>query len=160
MYKLQIIDKKLLDTVTNQAQISGRKRMNHNFHSSYADPINRMLNAVEPGTYCRPHKHEHPDKREVFLLLRGKVAVYFFDNNGIIENIVELSAKSGIYGVDIPPRMWHTIVSLEPCSVVYEVKDGPYSKPDDKDFAPWAPAETDAGADGYLEKLIKAHAKP
>ena len=41
---------------------SPRLRLNHNFHDDLADPINRMLNALEPGTYLQPHKHENPDK--------------------------------------------------------------------------------------------------
>jgi cupin fold WbuC family metalloprotein len=155
MQKIQVIDKQLLQSVSEKAKASERKRMNHNFHSDYSDPINRMLNALEPGTYCRPHKHEYPDKREVFMVLRGSFAVFFFNDSGEITQVVKLSQHEGTYGVDIPPRIWHTLVCLEPGSVAYEVKDGPYFKPDDKDFAPWAPAEGNADADAYLASLMK-----
>jgi len=158
MDRIQIINNDLLQIVSQKAKASDRKRMNHNFHSHYSDPINRMLNALEPGTYCRPHKHEHPDKREVFLVLKGQFAVFFFNNEGGVTEIVKLSQADGIYGVDIPPRVWHTLVCLESGSVAYEVKDGPYFKPDDKDFAPWAPAEGDVGCDDYLKHLL-AHIK-
>jgi cupin fold WbuC family metalloprotein len=153
--EFKIIDERLLDQVSGKAKVAARKRMNHNFHADYSDPINRMLNALEPGTYCRPHRHEFPDKREVFIVLRGTFAVFFFDNTGQITRIVKLSQKEGVYGVDIQPRVWHTLVCLENGSVAYEVKDGPYFQPDDKDFAPWAPAEGTPEATKYLENLMK-----
>ncbi len=147
------IDSGLLDAVSAQAKASERLRMNHNFHTDFADPINRMLNALEPDTYCRPHKHEDPDKREVFLVLRGKLAVLFFNDTGEVTEVVKLDATAGSYGVEIPPGVWHTLVCLEPNSVAYEVKDGPYLQPLDKNFAPWAPAEGEEGVAAYLEFL-------
>jgi cupin fold WbuC family metalloprotein len=155
MNQLKIIDRELLNQVSEKAKESPRLRMNHNFHDNYTDPINRMLNALEPGTYCRPHKHEYPDKREVFMVLRGKFAVFFFNDTGKVTQVVALCQADGVYGVDIPPRVWHTLVCLEPGSVAYEVKDGPYFKPDDKDFAPWAPEEGSLDATDYLKGLLK-----
>jgi cupin fold WbuC family metalloprotein len=152
---LKIIDNNLLNEVSAKAKTVARKRMNYNFHDDYSDPINRMLNALEPGTYCRPHKHEFPDKREVFMVLRGTFAVFFFNDEGEVIKIVRLSQSEGTYGVDIAPRIWHSLVCLEPGSVAYEVKDGPYYQPDDKDFAPWAPAENSPEAAIYLEQLVK-----
>jgi hypothetical protein len=38
--------------------------------------------------------------------------------------------------------------------VCFEVKPGPYSAANDKDFAPWAPMEGDAGAGAYLDTLV------
>jgi len=154
MKNVKIIDKNLLDQVSGKAKDVARKRMNHNFHDDYSDPINRMLNALEPGTYCRPHKHEFPDKREVFIVLRGTFAVFFFNENGDVTQITKLSHAEGTYGVDIAPRIWHTLVCLENDSVAYEVKDGPYFQPNDKDFAPWAPAEGSDEASAYLTKLV------
>ncbi|MCA1745626.1 MAG: WbuC family cupin fold metalloprotein, partial [Bacteroidales bacterium] len=58
-----LINSRLLDALSLEAKEHPRKRKNHNFHTSLADPINRMLNAVEPESYVRPHKHEKPDKR-------------------------------------------------------------------------------------------------
>jgi hypothetical protein len=38
--------------------------------------------------------------------------------------------------------------------VCFEVGPGPYSAATDKDFAPWAPREGDAGAAAYLDALM------
>ncbi|MGD8861079.1 MAG: hypothetical protein PVI30_13820 [Myxococcales bacterium] len=41
-------------------------------------------------------------------------------------------------------------MALEPDTLIYEVKPGPWSAATDKSFAPWAPAEGDPGA-MYIE---------
>lgn len=147
------IDKEVLNCVIQQAKSAPRKRKNYNFHETFDDPINRMLNAVEPGSYVQPHKHEDPDKREVFLLLKGRMAVVFFDNNGNVNDHIILDNKEN-FGVEIPPSTWHTIIALETGTIVYEIKDGPYSVSDDKNFANWAPKEGDKNCHDYLNELI------
>jgi cupin fold WbuC family metalloprotein len=148
-----IIDQQLTASVTEEAKNSARFRKNYNFHQDYADPVNRMLNAIEPGTYVRPHKHESPDKFEVFIVLSGKALVIRFDDAGAILEHSILNRSSGIYGVEFAAREWHTIISLVSGTVLYEVKAGPYAPIDDKNFAPWAPIEGSPEAAGYLESL-------
>lgn len=149
------INDTLLDLLTIEAQRSNRLRMNHNFHMSPDDTLQRMLNAMEPGTYIRPHKHEAPDKREVFFALRGSLCIIEFTDDGDVSGHTILDAAKGNYGAEIAERSWHSIVSLESGSVAYEVKDGPYNPMDDKYFAPWAPAEGSPEAGIYLERLIE-----
>jgi cupin fold WbuC family metalloprotein len=114
-----------------------------------------MLNALEPDTYVQPHKHESPDKVEAFIILRGKVLVVEFDDAGNILDYCIISAEKEVFGCEIAPKTWHTIASLEPGSVVYEVKEGPYSPINDKDFAPWAPKEGDRDCQKYLKDLFE-----
>ena len=150
---LKIVSPKLLDELTQKAKISPRKRLNHNFHDDLADPVNRMLNAFEPGTYIQPHKHEDPDKREVFIVLRGSLVVVIFDDSGNPVDLILLDPSKGNYAIEIPPGVWHNVVSLESGTVVYEIKDGPYLPMNDKCFANWAPKEGELGCDEYLKKL-------
>lgn len=152
---MQIINSSLLKEVTEQARTSPRLRKNYNFHPTLDDILQRMLNALEPNTYCQPHKHENPDKVEAFILLTGKLLVIEFDETGNIKQHVILTRESGSFGAEIPARTWHCIVALEPATVVYEVKNGPYSPIDDKNFASWAPKEGDPGCAAYLHSLIK-----
>ncbi|MCF8227481.1 MAG: WbuC family cupin fold metalloprotein [Bacteroidales bacterium] len=149
------IDEKFIGDVSFRARKSERKRMNHNFHEFPEDTLQRMLNAIEPGTYIQPHKHENPDKREAFFVLRGRIAVVEFDDDGRVVDHIVLDARKGKYGAEISPRTWHVIISLEPGSVAYEVKDGPYDPENDKIFAPWAPAEGEPHAEEFNEKLVR-----
>ena len=150
---LKIVSPKLLDELSQKAKNSNRKRLNYNFHDDLADPINRMLNAFEPGTYIQPHRHENPDKREVFIVLRGSLVVAFFDDSGKPIDFILLDPKHGTYAIEVPPRVWHSVISLEHGTVVYEIKDGPYQQITDKNFASWAPKEGHPDCDEYLSSL-------
>lgn len=70
--------------------------------------------------------HRHPTKDESFVILRGKVRVITHDDDGSIIEDVVLSQESGNYGVDIPKNVWHKLESLEPGSVIFECKAGPF----------------------------------
>ncbi len=155
----KVVSQKILEELSNNALKSPRKRLNLNFHEDLADPINRMLNAFEPGTYIQPHKHENPDKREVFIVIRGSLVVVFFDNSGNPEEFILLDRRKGDFAVEIPPGIWHTIIALESGSVVYEVKDGPYLPMNDKNFAQWAPKESEEKCEQYLKKLTDQYYK-
>ena len=147
------IARSLMDLLSDGARHSSRRRKNLNFHFAGDDLLQRMLNAFEPGTYVRPHKHGEPEKREVFLLLRGRLLMVFFDDEGNITERKLLDQQQGNYGVEIPPGVWHAAVSLAEGTIVYEVKDGPYDPETDKQFAPWAPEEGSPEADEYLQQL-------
>ncbi len=119
-----IIDRALLDKVSEQAKASPRLRMNYNFHQSLDDKCHRMLNALEPGTEVPIHRH--PDKDESFVVLRGKVRSTTYNDDGFVIESVVLCQEDGLYGVDIPKGVWHKLESLESGSVIFECKEGPF----------------------------------
>lgn len=121
---MEIIDKKILDEVSKQAKASPRLRMNYNFHQSLDDLCHRMLNALEPGTEVPIH--HHPDKDETFVILRGKIRVTTYNDDGTLAESVILSQEDGCYGVNIPKNVWHTLEALEPNSCIFESKQGPF----------------------------------
>ena len=121
---MKIIDTQLLDEVSQQAKQSERLRKNYNFHQSLEDKCHRFLNAVEPGTEVPIHRH--PTKDESFVILRGKVKVSTYNDDGTVLDSIVLCAEEGRYGVDIPKGVWHAIESLEPDSVIFECKEGPF----------------------------------
>ena len=123
-----VIDKKLLDEVAERAKSSPRLRMNYNFHKSLDEKCHRFLNAVEPGTVVDIHRHLTKD--ETFVLLRGRVRVNTYYDDGSIMDSVELSPDDGRYGMNIPKGVWHNLESLETNSVFFECKEGPYSLED------------------------------
>lgn len=88
------------------------------------DNSQRMLNALEPGTVMPIHRH--PTKDESFVILRGKVRSTTYNDDGSIIDSVVLSQEDGVYGVDISKGVWHKLESLEPNSVIFECKEGPF----------------------------------
>lgn len=119
-----------------------------------------MLNALVPGTYVRPHRHDSDHQSEAFILLRGKLALLLFDEDGKVDfaNSRVLSPADGLFGMDIPPRLWHSLVALED-TVIYEVKGHPsggYVQERDKNFASWSPEEGSLESAAYLRKIEEA----
>ena len=125
---MKIIDEGLLNEVSFQAKNSPRLRMNYNFHQSLDEKCHRFLNAVEPGTVVEIHRH--PGKDETFVLLRGRVVVKTYDDDGSLIESVELCPDEGRYGVNIPKGVWHNLEVIEGDSVFFECKEGPYASHD------------------------------
>jgi cupin fold WbuC family metalloprotein len=149
---IQLFDSELFKELLDKARHSPRLRTNHNFHVSMDDNPHRFLNVMLKGTYITPHRHRDPPKAETFLLLSGELAFFTFDDSGQIAG-VHILGRNPI-GIDIQPGVWHTLAILSEHAICFEVKPGPYSAMNDKDFATWAPREGDPNASEYLESLI------
>ena len=135
------IDQTLLTTLSTQAAASPRKRAHHNLHPQLDDPVQRRCIAMEPGTYVRPHRHMQPETWEILLILSGAVALLIFDDSGKVLERIELAAGGEVTAVEIPANTWHAVASLKAGTVVFEVKQGPYSPISEVNYAPWSPAE-------------------
>ena len=152
MEPIQIIDEALFDEVAARAHDAPRQRMNHNFHGSAEDNPHRFLNVLLQNTYIRPHRHLNPPKSEAFLVLEGVAEVIFFSEQGDITARYRLGERK-LWGVDLAPGVWHTVIALSPRAVCYEVKPGPWEPASDKEFASWAPVEGDPTVPEFLENL-------
>jgi cupin fold WbuC family metalloprotein len=64
------------------------------------------------------------------------------------------SPEGRLWGIDIQPGVWHTILPRTERVVCFEVKPGPWLPSTDKEFAAWAPAENDQGAAEYCKALL------
>lgn len=120
---MKLIDDSLLRNLAEEAKKSPRLRKNYNFHQSLDDKCHRFLNALEPGTHIPVH--HHPDKDETFIVLKGKVKVSTYNDDGEVVESYILSTESGRYGVDIPKNIWHGLECLTP-AVLLECKAGPF----------------------------------
>jgi cupin fold WbuC family metalloprotein len=127
-----IVKKSQADEVLDKAKDSPRRRLTHNFHKSFDGKIQRMINGGYSDTYIRPHKHEDPDKLEIFSILRGKLAVIFFDDSGNIDEYVIIDENSDTKAVEVPPRIYHCFVVLSERAAIHEIKEGPYDPKEDK----------------------------
>ncbi|HET9794445.1 MAG TPA: WbuC family cupin fold metalloprotein [Thermoanaerobaculia bacterium] len=139
------ITRETIRTVSREAASSPRRRKNRNLHAM-EDPVHRLLNGMEPGTYVRPHRHLHPPKSETALVVAGRIGILFFDDAGSVLERRALEAGGETIGADFPPEAWHTLVALSPGSVFFETKAGPYAPPPEADLASWSPPEGSADA--------------
>lgn len=146
-----LINKQLLDSITQKAKESPRLRMNHNIHNSLESTVQQLLNALEPGTEIPIHRHMHTS--ETYIMIRGRIRVFFHNDQGQVSESFLLSAPSangvavsnvtnvtnandtskggGVsleehLGLNIPIGQWHSLEVLESGTVILEIKEGPY----------------------------------
>jgi cupin fold WbuC family metalloprotein len=150
---MKIVTSELLQQLSESARTTQRLRKNHNLHTSDESRCHRLLNAIEPDSYIRPHRHLDPEKDEAFILISGRLGIIQFSDAGDLVDTVILSRQGGILGADVPHGVFHTAVSLEPGTVFFEAKAGPYLPLSEAEIATWAPCEGDSGVSPYLEQL-------
>ena len=151
---MQIIDNLTLDAITAAARQAPRLRKNHNLHASNASACHRLFNALEPGTYIRPHRHLDPEKDETFVLVRGSLGVVTFDETGAVTGSCLLRPLDKM-AADVPYGVYHTAVCLESGTIFFEAKAGPYLPLTAEEGAGFAPEEGSAQAATYLERLTE-----
>jgi cupin fold WbuC family metalloprotein len=150
-----IIDRALIAQKAGDARKNMRRREVHVFHESGDERLQRMLNALQPGTYIRPHRH--PTKAEHLFLIQGKLGFLTFHDDGTMDNTCSavLDFQTGNLGIDCRAGRWHTFVALAPDTVVLEVKAGPFDAATDKEAALWSPPENRGDGPAYLTRLTR-----
>ena len=122
-----LINNDFINTLLTQAKESSRLRQHYDLRNSAADTSQRMLNALLPGTEVPIHRHE--ETAETVVCLTGKLEEIFYEEvgDGTFREISrqQLSPHEGLYGMQIPAGVWHTVHVIEP-SVIFEAKDGAY----------------------------------
>ena len=156
---MKTFDAHYLNDLTCQARLSTRLRQHRNIHQSYQDVCQRLFNSIEPGSYIRPHRHTADPKDELLIAVRGVMALVTFDDQGDLINVLsfgtERHGEDIALGAEVPSSTWHTVIALEPGSVLLELKAGPFDPNQPKDLATWAPEEGSALAREYLNRLVE-----
>lgn len=153
---MKTFDDVMMAGLVSQAQASPRKRANLNVHEDLNEPVQRLFIAIEPGSYVQPHRHVESYKWEFFMAVKGRLAMFVFDDDGVVTRRLELAANSPVSGAELPPNVWHTVIALDEGSVFIEVKQGPYEPMTDKGFAKWAPKESEPGVAEFYQWLTTA----
>ncbi len=140
---LKRLTQDLIDSVAQDAQASPRLRKNYNFHD-LNERVQRFLNVLQPGTYVRPHRHlrdRDVNGFEFFLALQGKLGLLVMNEQGEIVDQECIIAQGSVQGVELAEGFFHTLVVLEPNTVILELKEGPYNPVTDKEFLSMFPEE-------------------
>lgn len=151
-----LLDQSLFDALLAQAAASPRLRSHLLLHASHDEPVQRVCIALQPGTYVRPHCHRQEDKRELLLMLQGRMMVVTFSEDGRELNRHRLETGGALCALEFDAHTWHSLYPLDGPAVVMEIKPGPYRPEVKTDFAPWAPAEGDAGVAAFLQQMQRA----
>ena len=124
-----VIDKQILDNLSEQAKESPRLRMAMDLRNSPEDGSQRMLNALEPGTIMPIHRHLASS--ETCVCIRGHFEEYFYDEKGNLTETIDMEPGGTV--LNIEKGQWHSLKCLESGTVLFEAKDGPYEPLQDCD---------------------------
>lgn len=144
------INQAMLDELSRRAVETPRRRLNRNFHLQLDDALQRLLIAIEPDSYVVPHCHLDASKDETLICLRGRLGVVVFAADGSVDRSFVVAPGGDCLGADIPHGVIHSICALEPGTVFFEAKAGPYMLVQPEERAAWAPAEGSAEVPAYL----------
>lgn len=150
-----VIGTELVRQAVEASRTSPRRRIILPLHKSPDATLHRMLNAIQPYSYIQAHRHLHPPKPESIIVLQGAIITFVFGETGQVEETAVLAAGTAAFGIDFEPGVLHTFFALQPDTVLFEVKPGPYEAQTDKDFAPWAAAENSPEAGDYMANFYE-----
>ncbi len=142
---VQLINDCLLDDLHEKAKMNERLRVGLDLRTKPEDNSQRLLNVLEAGTKVAIHRHW--DTAETVICIEGSLDEVFYevDLTAGSEEIADgvefapegysfkevaryrLCPQEGKFGIQVPPRLWHTIEVYEP-STIFEGKDGAYRK--------------------------------
>ena len=80
---------------------------------------------MEPGTIVPIQRHR--DTAETMIVVRGQLKLTLYDDDKNILEEFALNPLVGNYGYHIPKGVWHGIKVIEPNTVMFEIKEGPYT---------------------------------
>lgn len=117
-----VIDREILNSLTESAKADSRLRKNFDLRNSAEDFSQRMLNAVEPETIMPIHRH--PNTSTTVVIIRGAIKQNFYDDEAYLTESVILDSEGDIRAVQVEKGRWHNLESLKTGSVLFEAKDG------------------------------------
>ena len=155
MPKVEFVTNDLIDRTIAKARESSRLRMNYNLHPNEADAVNRLLNAMHRGTFVPVHRHLNPALSESCVVLRGRIGVVIYDEEGHVVEQRIVGRDSEACAFDIEAGVWHGLVVLEDDTVLFEVKQGPYTPLTAENIAQWSPDGQDEEAQRAFVKALE-----
>ena len=150
---------KLMGNLLRDSKSTCKFRQHLNVHKSYHEPCQRLFNAICMDSYIRPHRHLLDRKTECLIAVRGMMALIVFDDKGEVIETIRFGTEKfynetlGCCGVELSPETWHTVISINSESILFEVKSGPFEPALAKELAAWAPEEKSQESMMYLSKL-------
>ena len=125
-----VIDKRILDGLTEQAKASPHLRQSIDLRNSPEDNSQRLLNAIEPGTVMPIHRHRRSS--ETVICVRDHFVEYLYDDNGTLTDAIDMLPGGVVFNV--PAMQWHNLESLESGTVLLAMKDGKYEPLNEEDI--------------------------
>jgi cupin fold WbuC family metalloprotein len=149
------LSKEDIDKLINLAKDTTRGRVRYCSHSSSQETLHEMFIVHPKDAYVRPHKHI--DKIESMLVIDGEVDYIMFDDNGNIDNVIQMGdfESTQPFYQTIRKDKFHTLMIKSEWLVFLEVTQGPFKR-ESTIFAEWSPRENEGKkVKEFMKKIIE-----
>lgn len=151
------VTSKMISELEEESRKNGGSNARICLHADSAANFHSMIVLERPalkstlgGRFMRPHKHL--DKGESFHLIKGRLLVCTFDDQGAVTDFSVLTAnETPIYRV--PINKFHGVFALTDPVIYHESKPGPFLGEGDSIFAPFAPSDPVQGLQWQTDLL-------
>jgi len=148
------INQKLLEDLKENSHRLGDRDVRICLHKTPQDPFHEMVNLQHRNKYHPPHKH--PSNGESYHVLEGALAVFIFDDAGVVTESILLKPE-GNFLYRVPPIAFHFMMPVSDIAIYKESKPGPFRPNQDILSAPWAPDISDREKlQAYGDKLMES----
>lgn len=154
--KILKVDQNTIALLKSQAPKEPLLRYRLCLHQSPNEPVQEMIIAACRESYSAPHRH--PGRSMSYHILEGQIAVYIFEANGKLTEVIELDTfESGkTFCFRLCDSQWYMPVVKSEIAVYYEVLSGPNPDGTATEYAQWAPAGNDKKeVDKFMKSLAK-----
>jgi len=151
------IDETMLQLLLSEVEDTPRKRIRLCLHNDTSNPLHEMAIVLGRESYIRPHKHE--GKTESFHIIKGRLSVVFFDDDGKVKKVLRMGPyNSGLtFFYRLATSCFHAVVPESEHVIFHETTNGPFD-PKDTEYAEWSPPETaKCEARKYIDELLQKH---
>lgn len=147
------ITKKTIDMLIIESGKNNKCNARICLHNSPENNFHEMIVLEYSDKYYRPHKHLY--KGESCHILRGKMAILYFGEEGELLNNAILGGKKNII-CRVGVNCYHAILPLTKHVIYCESKPGPYLGEKDSIYPKWAPDFSDKKAiEEYKKNILK-----
>ena len=141
------VDDATIDMLLDAAAAEPKRRARLNLHHDDNDLIHEMIIAFRGDSLNMPHRHH--GKSESMHVIKGRVDVVIFDDDGKETRRVRLGARDwrgmpSVFRMAAP--LWHTVIPVDDKVVVHETTNGPFVPGKNMEIPPWAPQESELAA--------------
>lgn len=139
--KPAMINNALIQELKNISNSRDKENARICLHEGPQSAFQNMVILEHQGKYYRPHKHL--TKGETFHIIEGSMAIFIFNEEGVIIDCCVLGGKKNlIYRIEA--NMYHAVMPISNLVIYHESKLGPFIGEGDSIFADWAPDVADS----------------
>ena len=134
---MKIVSSTQLESLFQQAELSPRKRIHLNLHTSFGDKVQRLYIAMIKGSYVEPHYHELPHQWEMFFVLQGEILLKLYNVDGSVKESMLIGVGHEVQSIELHPYDIHSIECISDRALLVEIKEGPFNPELAKVFPNW-----------------------